>query len=37
MKNQKLELLLNKMVEFNQPGIAQYRGFSIKMMLMVTL
>ena len=30
MKNQKLELLLNKMVEFNQPGIAQYRGFLYK-------
>jgi hypothetical protein len=30
MKNEKLELLLNKVVEYNQSGIAQYRGFLYK-------
>jgi hypothetical protein len=27
MKNEKLELLLNKVVEFNQPEVAYYKGF----------
>jgi len=30
MKNEKLELLLNKVVEFNQPDVAYYKGFLYK-------
>jgi hypothetical protein len=30
MKNEKLELLLNKVVEFNQPEVAYYKGFLYK-------
>lgn len=30
MKNEKLELLLNKVVEFNQPEVSYYKGFLYK-------
>jgi len=30
MKNEKLELLLNKVVEFNQPDVVYYKGFLYK-------
>jgi len=30
MKSEKLELLINKVVEFNQPEVCYYKGFLYK-------